>query len=213
MPTPPQKSSPWLRLLAWLLALCALVLALCLFRVPILTALANAWVVSDPLAKADAIVVLGGGLESRPFAAAKFYHDGLAPKVLFMDVRLSQTAKLGVTPSERELTRRVLLSNNVPGAAMEPIGHAVATTYDETQAVRAWVTTHQAKSILIATDLFHTRRVQWIFGKELKGTGVEIRVRAVKPEAYGITDWWRNEGGLIAFQNEVIKYAYYRLKY
>jgi hypothetical protein len=35
--------------------------------------LRGAWVVSDSIAPADAIVVLGGGLETRPFAAADLY--------------------------------------------------------------------------------------------------------------------------------------------
>ena len=90
---------------------------------------------------------------------------------------------------------------------------ALASTYDEARAVRAWLATNSAKSILIATDLSHTRRARWIFQKELEGTGVQVRVHAIQPKEYGLTNWWQHEEGLIAFQNEFIKSLYYHLKY
>jgi uncharacterized SAM-binding protein YcdF (DUF218 family) len=175
--------------------------------------LANAWIVNDPLAKADAIVVLGGGLETRPFEAARLYHEGLARKILLMNVKLSPTTKLGITQPEKDLTRLVLMKQEVPDSDCITVGHAVATTYDESCAVRAWVTETGARKVIIPTDLFHTRRVRWLFGKQLKGTGATITVRAVATSGYAATNWWQHEEGLIAFQNEVIKSIYYHLKY
>jgi uncharacterized SAM-binding protein YcdF (DUF218 family) len=210
----PGKPRHWLRRLAWLLAFCcALLLVGYVFRAPLLTGLAEAWVVNEPVAKADAIVILGGGLENRPFAAAKLFHDGVAPQILYMDVRLSPAEEMGVTLPEKEQTRRILLSNNVPEMAMTLIGTNVASTYDESLAVRAWIEKSGAKTIIIPTDLFHTRRVRWIFSKELRDTKTQIHVVAIKPLRYGIEDWWRHEEGVIAFQNEVIKYIYYRFEY
>jgi uncharacterized SAM-binding protein YcdF (DUF218 family) len=200
--------------MAWLLAFgCALLLVCYVFRVPLLTDLAEAWVVNDPVTKADAIVILGGGLENRPFAAAKLFHDGVAPQVLYMDVRLSPAEELGVSLPEKEQTRRILSSNGVPETAMTAIGSGVGSTYDESRAVRAWVEKTGAKSIVIPTDPFHTRRVRWIFARELRDTKTQIHVVAIKPLRYGIEDWWKHEEGLIAFQNEVIKYIYYRFEY
>jgi uncharacterized SAM-binding protein YcdF (DUF218 family) len=204
----------WLRWLLRFLAFgCVLVLVSYIFRVPLLTGLAEAWVVNEPVTKADAIVVLGGGLENRPFAAAKLFHDGVAPQILYMDVRSSPAEELGVTLSEKEETRRILLSNGVPETAMTLIGTNVASTYDESRAVRAWLEKSGAKSIIIPTDLFHTRRARWVFRKELRGTKAEIHVVAIQPLRYKITDWWRHEEGVISFQNEIIKFLYYRLKY
>jgi uncharacterized SAM-binding protein YcdF (DUF218 family) len=210
----PLKPRRWLRRIAGLLILgCGLLLAGYVFRAPLLTGLAGAWVVNDPVTKADAIVILGGGLENRPFAAAKLFHDGVAPQILYMDVRLSPAEEMAITLPEKEQTRRILLSNDVPETAMTMIGTNVANTYEESRAVRAWIEKSGAKSIVIPTDPFHTRRVHWIFAKELRGTKTQIHVVAIKPLRYGIEDWWRHEEGLIAFQNEWIKLPFYWLKY
>ena len=204
----------WLQRLGWcLVAAACLLSALAIFRVPILTGLAKVWVVNEPVAKADAIVVLGGGPENRPFAAAKLYHAGVAPKILYMDVKLDAAARMGIGISERELTRRILMSNNVPESALVAVGEGVASTFDESRAVRDWMEITGAKSIVIPTDLFHTRRVRWIFRHELGEGPFQIRVQAVPLPGYGPGDWWRHEDGLIAFESEVIKTIYYRCKY
>jgi uncharacterized SAM-binding protein YcdF (DUF218 family) len=210
----PLKPRRWLRWLACLLAaLGALVVAGYVFRAPLLSGLARAWVVNEPAARADAIVILGGGVENRPFAAAKLFHDGVAPKVLYMDVKLGPAEELGVVPTEAEQTRRILLGNNVPESALLAVGTNIASTYDESRAVRAWAKLTGATSIVITTDPFHTRRARWIFRHELRDTPVKIYVVAVDPVRYKIKDWWRNEEGLIQFQNEVIKSVYYWVKY
>lgn len=201
------------RLLKPLFALLVLALAAWFFRAPLLTGLAEAWVVDEPLTKADAIVVLGGRPELRVPEAARLYHQGIASRILYMDVKLSPSAEMGVVPPEREQTRRLLLSNNVPESALIALGQRVASTYDESQAVLAWVRESGAKSILIPTDIFHTRRVRWLFRKTLSGTGTMVCVRAIEPRKYKVTSWWRDESGLVAFQTELLKLIYYRFKY
>ena len=70
----------WLRRITGCLILgCVLLLVGYVFRAPLLTGLAEAWVVNDPVTNADAIVIPGGGLENRPFAAAKLFRNGIAP--------------------------------------------------------------------------------------------------------------------------------------
>ena len=196
-----------------LLVLGALLLAAWCFRAPLLTGLANAWIVNEPLEKSDAIVVLGGGVENRPFEAARLYHRGLAPKILLMDVKLNPTTKLGLLPAEKDLTRRVLRKLEVPESALLVVGESVASTYDEARAVRAWAGKTKATRVIIPTDLFHTRRVRWLFRQQLKDTGTRVQVAAVTPKTYRAGDWWQHEEGLIAFQDEVIKYGYYRWEY
>jgi hypothetical protein len=66
---------------------------------------------------------------------------------------------------------------------------------------------------MIPTEIFHTRRVHWLFNRMLAGSGITPRIVALNPPEYTSADWWQHEEGLIAFQNEVIKSLYYRLKY
>jgi hypothetical protein len=53
-----------------------------------------------------------------------------------------------------------------------------------------------------------------MFGHEFAGTGVRIEVPSFDPpRLYTRAEWWKTEDGVLAFQNEVLKYLYYRLKY
>ena len=210
---PSSLRNRWTRCLICLLALAFLTLGAYGFRAQLLAGLAKAWVVDEPLTNADAIVILGGCPETRPFAAARLFHDGVAPRILYMNVRVSAAEAIAGLIPEREKTRLLLLSNSVPESAITLIGTNVASTYDESRAVRAWTEQSGARSILIPTDPFHTRRVRWIFNKELQGTGTVIDVVAINAASYRTVDWWKHEEGLIAFQNEFIKYIYYRCKY
>lgn len=193
--------------------LVVLLSALYFFRVPLLRSAASLWIINDPLQKADAIVLLGGGLETRPFAAAKLYRDGYASLILIARARSSPTDEMGLTTREHDVARQVLLKQGVPDSALAEIGTDVRNTYDEALAVRDWVKTAHTTRLIIPTDIFHTRRVRWLFRKQLRHTGVQILVEAVPGREYQQEDWWRHEQGLVAFQNEVLKFGYYWVRY
>jgi len=204
----------WLRRLFWLLGICAaLAIIGWAFRAPLLVGLAKAWIVDDPLTRADVIVVLGGGPETRPFEAARLYGQALAPKILIMKPAAVPTTAMGVRESEADIARQVLVKKGVAESDIGLTEDAVSNTYEESIAVRNWASTNRVKTIFIATDIFHSRRVRWVFRKQFKGTGVEVFVRAVPVREYKTEDWWRHEQGIVAFQNEVLKYIYYRFKY
>jgi uncharacterized SAM-binding protein YcdF (DUF218 family) len=116
-------------------------------------------------------------------------------------------------PGQTELTRQLLLKLGVPAEAIVEFGDGLTSTYEEARAVLDWTRSSGAKSVIIPTDLFPTRRVRWTFQHEVASTGVRVIVHAIQPRAYGLDDWWRDERGLIDFQNEVIKSIYYRLSH
>lgn len=186
---------------------------------PILRGLAEWWVVSDPLDRADAIVVLSGRLDVRPFAAAALYQRWMAPQVLFSRAAPGpiDALRLRLLPQQKERPVRYLVSLlgrlGVPDEAMVEFGQGVSSTYDEARALIDWARSSGAKSLIIPTDKFTTRRIRWIFQRQLGPMGVRVMVQAVEPPEYKVDEWWRSTNGLIEFQNEVIKYVYYRFKY
>jgi uncharacterized SAM-binding protein YcdF (DUF218 family) len=180
---------------------------------PVLLGATNLWIVSDPVSRANAIVVLGGGLEIRPFVAAELWRRGLADKILISRGLEERAASLGAIPSDSELNREVLLKLGVPAGAIEKFGTASTNTRDEAVALREWAERNAATVFIIPSEIFPARRVRWIFRREFFGTAISIEVPSFDPPGYTRWDWWKTEKGLVAFQTEFLKYIYYRLKY
>ena len=92
-------------------------------------------------------------------------------------------------------------------------GKEVTSTYDESLALRDWAKASGAKNVIVISDPFPSRRVRWLFSKYLNPSGTHVITRAAPALEYASTNWWQHEEGLIAFENELIKYGYYRIKY
>jgi uncharacterized SAM-binding protein YcdF (DUF218 family) len=159
------------------------------------------WIVSDPLTHADAIVVLGGNTQTRPPVAADLYRKGLANKVLISHW------------SDYQLNRAALLKLGVPTSAIETFGKANTNTREEAVALREWAERNAASVFVIPSEPFMARRVQWIFRREFSDRPVTIEVHPFNLSGYLPEGWWKTEQGLTAFQNEILKYLYYRMKY
>jgi len=184
-----------------------------LIREPLLLGAANLWIVSDPVSRATAIVVLGGGLETRPFVAAELWRRGLADKILISQGPEERAVSIGAMPSQSERNRAILLKLGVPAGAIGTFEAVSKNTRGEAVGLREWAEQNGASAFIIPSEIFPARRVRWIFRREFRGTAVSIEVPAVEPPGYTRSDWWKTEQGLLAFQNEVLKYIYYRLKY
>jgi uncharacterized SAM-binding protein YcdF (DUF218 family) len=209
----PRPSSMTRRLLL-ALVICIAVLALWAWLKPdiLLRGAADLWIISDEPASADAIAVLGGGLEYRPFAAADYYRRGFAPKILISNIGATPAEQLGVLQSHVRANSEVLQKLGVPPAAIEPFGDHLSDTFAEATALHEWAVRNGAHRIIVPTDIFATRRLRWTL-HHVFGNDAAILVPAVNPPDYLRDNWWKNERGVIGFQNEVMKYLYYRLKY
>jgi len=212
-PRPRPQPRRALRIVAGSLAVFALLAAAAFVaRHALLREAAGVWIVSDVAAPADAAVVLGGGLEYRPFAAADFYRRGLVGKVLVSNTGAGPAERLGVLRSHVRANMEVLEKLGVPGAAIQPFGSNLHDTYDEARALHEWAERTGARTLLVPTDIFAARRLRWIMPRVF-GNDAVVMVPAIDPPDYTRNDWWKTEGGVITFQNEVVKYVYYRLKY
>ena len=187
--------------------------AIWLSREALLRYTAQLWIVSDNLEPADAIVILGGGFDTRPFAAAEDYKAGLARKILVAEVNLGKAEKLGFVPSHSVINRGILIKLGVAEADIESFGGGLFSTFEEAVALREWAVRTHARSVIVPIEIFSSRRARWMLTRALAGTGTTVQIQALDDPAYDRADWWKTHHGLISFQNELFKYIYYRFKY
>ena len=190
-------------------------LLLYLFRVPILTGMADALIVNDPPTPADAIFLLNGDFNTRPFRAAELYKQGLAPQILIARSEDSPAVKLNLLSNDTDISVGVLEKLGVPPDKIQVLSFpgGVTSTFDEATALHGYIESHPLHTVILVTSAFHTRRAKWIFARELAGASVHLEMMAVPYSTFDQTNWWTNENGLIALDNEYIKLIFYYLKY
>jgi uncharacterized SAM-binding protein YcdF (DUF218 family) len=171
-----------------------------------LHAIAKRWIISDPVSPVDAIAVLGGGLGVRPAAAAELYHLGVSRQVIVARAETDHGR-------HARLNREALMRHNVPPSDIAEFNYEVLSTYGEALGVLQWARASRIKSVVIPIDMFSTRRVRWIFRRLLGPEGIDATVHAVAPPWYSTHNWWHHQAGWADFRNEVLKFAYYRLRY
>lgn len=168
--------------------------------------LARQWMVSDDPTPADAIVVTGGALEVRPAAAARLFHQGIAPLILVSKSDADEGR-------EAMRMRKRLLASGVPSKAISDFRIRLHSTYGEARGVADCANFLAVKRIIVPVELFQTRRVRWIFRHELAKQGIDVAVTAIIPPYYNSQNWWQTKLGRMNFRNELIKYVFYRFRY
>ncbi len=169
--------------------------------------------VGGPPQKADAVVLLNGSLNTRPFVAAALVHGGWAPKLVVNTVAAHSNQLSGVVPSYYEINLKVLDYGGVPRDRVVCLDSEVNTTFDEAKAVADYLAEHPAKRLLIVTEGPHSRRARWIFQQVLAGRPVEILMFSGPAEDFDNENWWRNENGFLYVVSEYFKLFYYGLRY
>jgi len=163
----------------------------------------------DTVSSADAIVVLSGDSEdfARTEQAAHLFHKGYAP-MMVLSTSSSKYAGLPCSPAQQSLA--VARSQGVSADAVILISDA-ESTYEEAVKLRRLAQQRDWHRLIIVTDLFHTRRASRTFRTLLPD--VTIYVTAAPNPEYDPRRWWRTEDGLVLVFSEVIKLAFYWVKY
>jgi uncharacterized SAM-binding protein YcdF (DUF218 family) len=172
---------------------------------------AGLWVEYDSVEPADAVAIFGGGVETRPSAAAEYFRQGLVPRILVSNVSSAVEHRSSLSHTEKNLAE--LRKLGVPDNVVEIFGCNLSSTYQEALALKHWSLSAGARRVIVPTEYFSARRVRWITQRVFQGTGVEVRVPVITSVAYLQGEWWNNADALLAFQREVIKYLGYRLLY
>lgn len=142
-------------------------------------------IVSDPVERVDAVVVLSGGVGDRLALAVEMHADGFAPNLVITDTASGPNNRLVREAMEGGFDRERIFVTDLQ----------VDSTYDEALAVRDLALTRNWDQLMVVTDPYHTFRTRLIFQRELQGSGIEILVRPVSGHWFRSNTWFIQEEG------------------
>ena len=186
----------------WLRAALLLALAIALAygsRASWLTWMGELLIKSDPLEKADIVVVLAGDLYGeRILLAAELVEKGYALRVLVSGPK----NYFGVP--ESELAIPFAVARGASEGIFDGFPIEAHSTLEETHRVDRELRRRGIRKALVVTSNFHTRRARYIFHKHGSKDVDYVFVAADYPE-FRPEDWWRSRQGRKVFVLESLK--------
>jgi uncharacterized SAM-binding protein YcdF (DUF218 family) len=158
----------------------------------------------DPLAHADVIFVLGGGMPQRASEAGTVYANGFAPEVWLSrpDNPSDKLDKLGIRfVGEEEYNRQILIHAGVPENAIHILPGYVVNTEQELQEAAGELRREGKTSVIFVTSPQHTRRV-WTIWQKLARNDPRAIVHAAHDDPFDPDHWWRNTRDVLSVVRE-----------
>ncbi len=174
-------------------------------------------VVSEPLASADAIVVLSGSSAylERTQKAAELYRAGRAPLVLLTDdhTRGGWSSAQQRNPFFVERATEELVKAGVPADKIQIVPGIAASTRDEALIIRDYAVAEKLRSVLVVTSAYHSRRALRSLQQTFAGTGATVGLESPAPTSPQSAFWWLQPEGWRTVGGEYVKLIYYWFKY
>ncbi|MGI8467689.1 MAG: YdcF family protein [Pyrinomonadaceae bacterium] len=183
--------------------------------------LAENLIVEKPLARADAILVLGGSANylERTNKAAELSGKGAAAKIFLTD----DGTRGGWSRNEKrntpfiELARRNLIAQGVPAENIKILKPQNSGTIYEARALAEIAGQENLQTVLLVTSAYHTRRALRTFEREFarENLTTEIGIESA-PTGWQTPPpavWWFSIFGWQAVAGEYVKSAYYWMYY
>ncbi len=194
----PRGKRRWL-LLA--LSLLAAGVVLYLARTPLLAQMGSLLIVSDPLEKADAAVVLSGDESyegNRLRVAIQLYRQGWVRKLVLSG------ARRGYGVYETDFSVPLAISLGVSRWDILPIANSARSTQQEAELIAPLLERRGVRSFYIVTTNFHTRRGKQLF---IRASGGRMRVLAypAADQFFNADRWWESREGRKFFLLECMK--------
>ncbi len=170
--------------------------ALWLTALPLLRTAGAFLVLDEPPRRADAIVVLSGSVPDRILEAVDLYEDGFAPLIILCrepeNAGFRELKERGVElPRIYELNVSVARQLGVPESAIVVLEREAGSTYSEARVVLQDLAERGARSMLLVTSQYHTRRAAAIY-RHLAGGAIEVIARPARSGGFDPDAWWRD---------------------
>jgi uncharacterized SAM-binding protein YcdF (DUF218 family) len=181
-----------------LLCLVALCVVVYLARHPIMRFAAEAWIVNEPVAHADAILVLSDDnlYADRATEASQLFRQGVAPVVVASGRRLRPSAGIS------ELIEHDLIERGVPKENIQRSVHDADSTHEEAIVLRRLAAEKGWKSVVVVTSNYHTRRARYIFERVFT-PGVTVNVVSARDGEFDPEHWWEHRKSVKEFFREL----------
>jgi uncharacterized SAM-binding protein YcdF (DUF218 family) len=190
----------------------ALLAAVWIAREPILSAMGQWLDVGVPPRRADFAMILTGDENTRPFVAAALVKKDWVRQALATQVKNPPGVADDDELACNENIRRIMRHQGIPSDRFLTLPGEATTTFDEAQALAAFLETRPDAKVLIVTNHYHTRRAKWIFSRMLPST-VSISMISVPADNFDLREWWKNEKGWGIVTSEYLKIVFYDLRY
>jgi len=142
---------------------------------------------TDPLAKADAIVAISGDTGARVESAIALWKEGYAPVLIF-----SGGSSDPESAASAELMKRTAVAAGVPATAIVVEGSS-ATTEENAQRVAELMQSRGLRSAILVTSPYHQRRAAMLFEREFGRASLSFRNHPADDPDWDASFWWTRE--------------------
>jgi hypothetical protein len=185
----------------------ALLLAVYLFRSPLLRGLACVLIHESALA-ADHVLLLSG--DQALDQAARFHRSQPAGRILLVTWKPGRLERAGLVPSHLVVQRTELRARGVPPGAIEVLPGLLRSDHDVARQVKAWLFEHPAARVQLLCQRFDSRRLSVVFGRIIGEEVSRIGFLALPDREYDEASWWRHKSGQMDFVNAALRLVHAR---
>jgi uncharacterized SAM-binding protein YcdF (DUF218 family) len=143
--------------------------------------------VTDPLARADAIVAISGDTGARAATAIALWKQGYAPVLVF-----SGGSSDPESVASAELMKRAAVAAGVPANAILVEGASATTEANATRVAELMKSSGLTSAILV-TSPFHQRRAAILFEREFDRAALTFRNHPADDPSWDPNLWWTSD--------------------
>jgi hypothetical protein len=167
-------------------------------REPVLRAAGWALVVNEPVASADFIVLTLDSGGAGALEAADLVQSGISKRVaVFMDPPNEvdhEFIRRGL-PYEDEAARQIRQLRSLGVTDIVRISR-VDGTEGEGRVLPPWCDEHQLRSIVVVATKDHSRRLQRVLDRAMKGHPTRVTVQPARYSSFDPDRWWETRDGV-----------------
>jgi hypothetical protein len=140
----------------------------------------------------------------------QFYHQGKCKDIIFVKIR--EKNRIYTTEKEELFIMNIIdsLYQDLPVSFLNlDVEHPI--TLNKSNKVLDIINQKGAKSVIVLTNLFHSRRTRNVYRKILGTSDIKLYMLTYS-NGFDNDNWWKSADGFRLVISEYLKYAYYLVR-